>query len=177
VDGKPRKVELTKNGENSFNVRVDGKPVTVQLQTDRIKSEKLLSLNIDGKSYKIELTEIDKEKPFQVKVDGTAFKTELKMPRTRTTLASFASTQPALAKKTLTREQVAEGAITAPMTGKIVLVRVKKGDHVKANQVLCVIEAMKMENEICALKTGTIKEVNVSEGLSVSEGDVLLVVD
>jgi acetyl-CoA/propionyl-CoA carboxylase biotin carboxyl carrier protein len=62
------------------------------------------------------------------------------------------------------------------MTGKIVLVKVKKGDQVRANQVLCVIEAMKMENEICAPKAGSIQQVNVTEGSSVSEGDTLLVI-
>jgi biotin carboxyl carrier protein len=62
------------------------------------------------------------------------------------------------------------------MTGKIVAVRVKKGEQVKAHQVLCVVEAMKMENEILAPKAGTIKEVNVSEGSPVSEGEPLFII-
>ena len=57
-------------------------------------------------------------------------------------------------RRTGTNRKVAvEGAVTAPMTGKIVKVKVKKGDQVKASQVLCVIEAMKMENEISAPKS------------------------
>jgi acetyl-CoA/propionyl-CoA carboxylase biotin carboxyl carrier protein len=62
------------------------------------------------------------------------------------------------------------------MTGKIVSVKVKKGDQVKAGQVLCVVEAMKMENEIASSKAGVVKEVYVSEGSSVSEGEPLFVV-
>ena len=62
------------------------------------------------------------------------------------------------------------------MTGTIVSVKVKKRDSVKASQVLCVIEAMKMENEIGAPRAGVVQEVNVAEGSSVSEGDVLFVV-
>jgi acetyl-CoA/propionyl-CoA carboxylase biotin carboxyl carrier protein len=62
------------------------------------------------------------------------------------------------------------------MTGKIVSVKVERGDQVKANQVLCIIEAMKMENEINASKAGVIKEVNVFEGSPVNEGDVLFVI-
>jgi biotin carboxyl carrier protein len=176
IDGKPRKVEIAKNGQNSFTVKVDGKPVTVQMQTDRVTLEKPFSLSIDGRSYQIDLPAIDQKKPFQVRVDGTAFKTELKMPTTKTGLTNFAPTHSAPARKAVAREQVVEGAVTAPMTGKIVLVKVKKGDQVRANQVLCVIEAMKMENEICAPKAGSVQQVNVTEGLSVSEGDILLVI-
>jgi len=176
VDGRSRKVELTKKGENSFIAKVDGKPLTVQLQVDRTSLEKQFSLSIEGKSYRIELPEIDREKPFQVKVEGATFKAELKMPVAKTTLTSFARTQPAPTRKAVTREQAAEGVVTAPMMGKIVSVKVNKGDHVKANQVLCVIEAMKMENEISAPKPGAIQEVNVAQGSSVSEGDVLFVI-
>jgi biotin carboxyl carrier protein len=176
IDGKPRKVEIAKNGQNSFTVKVDGKPVTVQTQTDRVTLEKPFSLSIDDRSYQIELPAIDHKKPFQVRVDGTAFKTELKMSTTKMGLTNFVPTHSAPARKAVIREQVAEGAVTAPMTGKIALVKVKKGDQVRANQVLCVIEAMKMENEICAPKAGAIQQVNVTEGSSVSEGDILLVI-
>jgi len=66
--------------------------------------------------------------------------------------------------------------VTAPMTGKILSVMVKKGDQVKTGQILCVLEAMKMENEVTAPKTGTVQEVYVSEDSSVSEGEALFVV-
>jgi biotin carboxyl carrier protein len=174
---KPLKVELTKKGENSFTVTIDGKLLAVHAPTDRINLEEPFSLNIDGKNYQIELPRIDREKPFQVKVDGTTFKAEIGMPAKKTAVASFAPNQPATVRKAVTREPVAEGAITAPMTGKIVSVKVQKGDHVKANQVVCIIEAMKMENEICAPKNGSIQQINVSEGSSVSEGDILLIID
>jgi biotin carboxyl carrier protein len=62
------------------------------------------------------------------------------------------------------------------MTGKIVSVKVKKGDGVKTGQVLCIIEAMKMENEIYSPKTGTVQQVNVSDGSSVNDGEILFVI-
>jgi biotin carboxyl carrier protein len=62
------------------------------------------------------------------------------------------------------------------MMGKIVSVKVKQGDQVKQNQVLCIIEAMKMENEITAPKAGTVHEVLVSDGSAVNEGDTLLII-
>jgi acetyl-CoA/propionyl-CoA carboxylase biotin carboxyl carrier protein len=78
-------------------------------------------------------------------------------------------------RKGITKNQAVEGAVTAPMTGKIMSVKVKKGDPVKQGQALCVIEAMKMENEIVAPKAGTVQDVNVSEGSAVNEGDTLFI--
>jgi biotin carboxyl carrier protein len=78
-------------------------------------------------------------------------------------------------RKTAAQASV-EGAVTAPMTGRIVKMKVTKGEQVQAKQVLCIIEAMKMENEISAPKAGIIQEVNVSEGSPVSEGEILFVI-
>ncbi len=71
---------------------------------------------------------------------------------------------------------VATGAnvIKAPMPGTIVKVNVKAGDSVKRGDVLCVLEAMKMENEIMAPADGTVAGVNVSAGESVKTDAVLL---
>jgi biotin carboxyl carrier protein len=176
VEGKLRKIELLRNGEHSFTVRVDRKPVSVQLHADSISSEEQHSLTVDDKEYGVILREISWEKPFEVKVNGIAFKAELKMSLARAALSTSASARPVEERKTVTREPVAEGSVLAPMTGKIVSVRVRKGDLVKSNQVLCIIEAMKMENEICALKAGTVQEVLVTQGSSVSEGDALFVI-
>lgn len=64
--------------------------------------------------------------------------------------------------------------IKAPMPGTIVKVNVKAGDSVKRGDVLCVLEAMKMENEIMAPADGTVAGVNVSAGESVQTDAVLL---
>lgn len=74
------------------------------------------------------------------------------------------------------KKMIEEGAVMAPMAGKIVSVKVKQGDSVKLGDVLCILEAMKMENEITAPKTGTVQSVNISEGMGVSEGDILIVI-
>jgi biotin carboxyl carrier protein len=67
--------------------------------------------------------------------------------------------------------------ITSPMPGKIVRVLVKAGDQVKAKQGLVVVEAMKMENELRALRDGRVRELSVAQGQSVDAGTVLLVVE
>jgi biotin carboxyl carrier protein len=66
--------------------------------------------------------------------------------------------------------------LVSPMPGKIVRLLVKAGDHVTAKQGLVVIEAMKMENELRAVRDGRVRELSVTEGQSVDAGTVLLVV-
>ena len=63
--------------------------------------------------------------------------------------------------------------IAAPMQGTILSVNVKNGDAVKAGQVLFILEAMKMENEIMAPADGVITSVCVESGAAVSNGTVL----
>ena len=66
--------------------------------------------------------------------------------------------------------------VCAPMPGTIVRVNVSQGQAVKAGDVLCVLEAMKMENDITAPKAGTVTQVVAAKGSSVSSGDVLIVI-
>lgn len=65
--------------------------------------------------------------------------------------------------------------VKAPMPGNILDVKVKVGDTVKAGTVLCVLEAMKMENEIPAPKDGKVAQVVVTKGATVGAGDTLVV--
>ncbi|HJB68171.1 MAG TPA: biotin/lipoyl-binding protein [Candidatus Fournierella excrementigallinarum] len=64
-------------------------------------------------------------------------------------------------------------AVNAPMPGTILDVKVAPGAAVKAGDVLVILEAMKMENEIVAPQDGTVAAVNVKKGDSVNSGDVL----
>ena len=70
----------------------------------------------------------------------------------------------------------AAGAVTvkAPMPGNILDVKVAAGASVKAGDVLVILEAMKMENEIVAPQDGTVASVNVNKGDTVNSGDVLV---
>jgi len=69
------------------------------------------------------------------------------------------------------------GQVTVPMQGTIVKVLVAQGDAVEAGQAVCVLEAMKMENNVNAEKAGTVAEIRVKAGDTVSAGDVVAVID
>ena len=69
------------------------------------------------------------------------------------------------------------GAVSVPMQGTIVKVLVEVGQEVEAGATVCVLEAMKMENNITADKAGTVKEIKVAPGDSVGSGDVVVVID
>lgn len=75
------------------------------------------------------------------------------------------------------RRAAAPGAVTALMPGRVLAVRVAQGQQVKTGDVLLILEAMKMENEIRSPVDGVVKELPVAEGTSVAAGDVLVVVE
>jgi acetyl-CoA/propionyl-CoA carboxylase biotin carboxyl carrier protein len=69
------------------------------------------------------------------------------------------------------------GTVAVPMQGTIVKVLITVGDAVEVGQTVCVLEAMKMENNVNAEKAGTVKEVRVQAGESVGPGDVIAVIE
>lgn len=66
--------------------------------------------------------------------------------------------------------------VAAPMPGNILRVEVKQGDTVKSGQILVILEAMKMENEIVAPKDGTVAQVVTSKGAVVDTGSPLVII-
>jgi acetyl-CoA/propionyl-CoA carboxylase biotin carboxyl carrier protein len=71
----------------------------------------------------------------------------------------------------------AGGTLVSPLQGTVLKVHVKKGEEVEAGAVVCVIEAMKMENEITAPVAGKVGELNVSEGAAIGAGDPIATIE
>jgi biotin carboxyl carrier protein len=74
-------------------------------------------------------------------------------------------------------EVSAEGGVYAPMPGRIVAYKVKVGDRVKAGQVVAILEAMKMENELKAPKSGTVRSLLFNQGDNVQQNKPIMIIE
>lgn len=114
------------------------------------------SVTVNGMAYQVELDEAPAAAPVQVPVSAAPVQA-----------ASPAATQAAPAALT---SSGSGKAVTSPLPGVIIAVKVNVGDTVKAGQEVAVLEAMKMENSIEATHDGIVTAINVAKGDSVLEG-------
>ena len=117
--------------------------------------KKYRRVNVNGTVYEVELEEIT----------GAAAAAPVAAPAAAPAPAAPVAAAPAGGEK-----------VTAPMPGNILSVNVTAGQSVKRGQVLLVLEAMKMENEIMAPCDGVIASVNTSKGSAVESGALLCVI-
>ena len=115
-------------------------------------------------------------KRYNITVNGTAY--DVTVEETDGSAAPVAAPAAAPAPKKVAAPAAPAGAqggvkIEAPMPGTILSVNVAVGDTVKAGQVLFILEAMKMENEIMSPKDGTVTSVGTSKGSAVDTGALL----
>ncbi len=117
------------------------------------------------KSYRAEVVKLDvATKTCIIKINGRTYSVELK-DKFDLLLEKMGMNAQASSKV---------NNIKAPMPGLIIDLKVKDGDVVKANDVLLILEAMKMENIIKASGEGIVKKVNVKKGDTVEKGQVLI---
>ena len=109
-------------------------------------------------------------KKYRVNVNGTAYEVEIEE------MNGAPAAAPVAAAPAAAPAPAASGAgesITSPMPGNILAVNVAAGDMVKKGQVLMILEAMKMENEIMAPRDGKVTAVAVTKGAAVESGALL----
>jgi biotin carboxyl carrier protein len=111
---------------------------------------------------------------FDVEVDGEVFKVRV-TGAGMTVVASGAASGPSPTSAPAP-PKIGEGTVIAPMQGLIIKIPVKAGDVVKLGDVVAVLEAMKMQNDIVTTVAGRVNEVYVKEGEVVSPNQPLLVV-
>ena len=119
---------------------------------------KTYNITVNGVTYTVSVEE----------VSGAA------APASAPTPAPVSAPAPAAAPAPAKSGATGAVAVKAPMPGNIIKVNVKPGASVKKGDVLIVLEAMKMENDICAPADGTVASVEVSQGATV-ETDAVLV--
>lgn len=115
-------------------------------------SSKTYHIKLNGKVYEVEIEEV---KQGQNVVPTPKVQTQSEVKKEKPVSGGYES-------------------ITAPMPGTITNILVKDGDNVKKGQVLAILEAMKMENEIVAPHDGVVIAISVDKGQNVNTGDMLL---
>ena len=115
-------------------------------------------------------------KKYRVTVNGTAYEIELEELTGAAPALAAATAAPAPAPAPAAAAPAGGEQVTSPMPGTILSINVAAGDAVKRGQVLMVLEAMKMENEIMCPCDGKIASVNTSKGASVESGTLLCVI-
>ncbi len=109
-------------------------------------------------------------KVYRIKVNGKAYEVELEQVSEKegSVVSSASNEAPTVSASDTT--------IDSPLQGKIFKLNVKVGDEVKSGDVVAIIEAMKMENEVQTSISGTVTDVLVSEGTEVEADQALLVI-
>ena len=119
---------------------------------------------IDGTEFEVEIE--GEGTTFSATVEGRTF--EIQIPDA----APFVKK-----KRSAGGKKKKSGTVTSSIPGKIVTVEVKQGDEVTEGQVVLILEAMKMQNEVQAPVTGTVISVNISEGDAIEANIPLLVIE
>ena len=171
VDKKAHNIRILKRESNSFLVDVNGKTMEVKFANSGAGK---FSLEINGEKVQAELLKLPGS-IMLVKVGGKTFEVQYSTPtfKLETQKVNVPST---LSKKSTVSLAVERGAVLAPIAGRIVALKVSVGQKVSKGECICILEAMKMANEIAAPKDGVVNEIFVSEGDIVNKGDVLAVI-
>jgi acetyl-CoA/propionyl-CoA carboxylase biotin carboxyl carrier protein len=116
------------------------------------------------------------ERTTTVEVNGKRFSVKLWVPDTPVVVSGGAAKRSPRKAAAGAAAGTGSGDVTVPMQGTIVKVLVEVGQAVEAGQAVVVLEAMKMENQIQAEKSGTIKEIKVAPGDTVGAGDIVVII-
>ncbi len=162
LNGRKRRLSMQPiaGSEEAYSFQLDGQPCSADVHW---LQPNVLSLLIDGKSFRV---------LFDPRPGGDAVVMGgRRIPYTIYDPRSLRSRANVEANDTGAR------SIIASMPGRIVRILVQQGNRVEAQQGLIVVEAMKMQNELKAPKSGVVTRVAVEVGATVQAGDVLLVIE
>ncbi|MBI2765060.1 MAG: biotin/lipoyl-binding protein [Chloroflexi bacterium] len=169
------------------NVTIGGRTYAVEVRGDTVvvdgheypvtvrEDPGFKTVTAGGIAYRVQLpAERDAEAGFPVTIDYRPFTVAIDGR-----LGGGTAPRPlrAAAPGTAAPRPGVKGGVVAQIAGKVLRIKVKAGDEVKRGDVLLLLEAMKMENEIKAPADGKVTEILAAEGAKVTEGQVLLVIE
>jgi biotin carboxyl carrier protein len=155
-----RRVEVTaRRLEKEWEITLDGSPQRVELLSIHPGISALCFP--DGRTYGVASQRLARDR-WRVSLAQRDFEVHLHDPLERAVAAAAAHAGP--------------HEVRAPIPGRVVSVAVVEGDEVNAGQPLLVLEAMKMENQLCAEGAGKVERVLVAPGATVEGGQVLVIV-
>ncbi|MCM1490975.1 MAG: acetyl-CoA carboxylase biotin carboxyl carrier protein subunit [Muribaculum sp.] len=137
---------------------------------------------INGMKFNVEVGDVE-DNHVEVIVNGSHYNVELE--KDSKAASKINSVKPAAAPKTPSGEKViskpaassgAANAIKAPLPGTIMSFKVKVGDTVNPGDTVCMLEAMKMENDVKSTMSGTVQKILVNVGDSVLEGNDIMII-
>lgn len=135
-------------------------------------------INVNGNSYEVEVEEVkDGVIAAPVPVQRPSVQSAAPAPVQKNDPIPAPSKAPTEEPKAAANVPAGGVKIASPMPGNIWDIKVNTGDIIKKGDVVLILEAMKMENEIMAPKDGRIVSVNVTKGATVNSGDVLVVME
>lgn len=131
---------------------------------------KLYTVKVNGVAYQVEVEEVTNTAAAPAYTAPVAAPAPIPAPAP----APAPAVAPPAAAAPAPAAPAGSEVIKAPMPGTIMEVTVQLGESVTRGQVLCILEAMKMENEIVAPRDGTVVAVSVAKGASVNAGDPMI---
>ena len=164
---------------SDYTTTVESKKYQVIINNDYVKindneykcelikaSNSVYLLKLENNIYDVTVNELGNGR-YGILVQGYYFETEVKT-RLREQAEEYLKNKTDISNK---------GVLKAPMPGLVVKVNVNEGDKVKAGDILIVLEAMKMENNLKSVHSGTIKKIQYSEGDNVEKDDVIITIE
>lgn len=134
-----------------YNLKIEGEPFNVTVESFHDKNA---VISVNGKTFNVVIESQDSPQAEEV-----------------------ISTRPVRTEPAKAISKSNAYKVKSPLPGLILDIKVKEGDSVKEGQVVAVIEAMKMENDIEAERSGIVKSIGVAKGETVLEGTTLLVIE
>ena len=155
---------------NKFRLVLEGVPYEIERKGDLLLvngqefswSAKGNTINVGGNAHTVEVHDDS------ASVDGIAYAIEAE---------GLHEPKPGKARKTALAHADEVGVVTAVMPGLVIKINKKEGERVEAGDVVMILEAMKMQNELQAKQAGVVKKIHVKQGESVEMRQVLAVIE